>query len=191
MKKLNKKYLVLLACVALLLTCSVGSTVAFLVDKADEVTNTFTPTHLATDVVEDFKDGTTKNSIKIRNNGNIDAWVRVAIFGYWVDVNDAIVAPWEGTVSVTSAWTLASDGYYYYNERLKPSDDPMTEAVEDVLSEELLAAPITQPSEKPTGADHLIITVIHQSIQADGIADSAQAAFAAAKSSISSDDSAQ
>lgn len=189
MKKLNKKYLVLLACVALLLTCSVGSTVAFLVDKADEVTNTFTPTYLATDVAENF-DGTTKSSIKIRNNGNIDAWVRVAIFGYWVDANGAIVAPWEGTVSVTDDWTLAG-GYYYYNDRLKPSDDPNTEAKEDVLSAELLKASITQPSDKPAGADHLVITVIHQSIQADGIADSAQDAFADAKNSIPKSDSAQ
>lgn len=187
MKKLNKKYLVLLACVALLLTCSVGSTVAFLVDKADEVINTFTPTYLATDVKESFN-GTSKSSIQIQNDGNIDAWVRVAIFGYWVDADGAIVAPWDQTAidHDETYWTLEG-GYYYYKDRLPPFDDPNTEVVEVDLTKNLLAKEITQPEDKPTGADHLVITVIHQSIQADGIANTAQAAFTAAATSIVQD----
>ena len=171
MKKLNKKSLVLLACVALLLTCSVGSTVAFLADKADEVVNTFTPTHLSTDVVESF-DGTTKSSIKIQNNGNIDAYVRVAIYGNWVITEeiegekvDKIVAPWNGTISYNTAdWDKGEDdGYYYYKKPLPPTPDGTLD-----LTNNLLAASITQPTDGPAGA-HLVITVIHQSIQAEPI----------------------
>lgn len=176
MKKFNKKYLVLLASVALLLTVSVGSTVAYLVDKADEVVNIFTPTRLETDVVETFgkvDDVMTKSSIKIRNDGNIDAYVRVFITGNWVitekDKNgnevDKIVAPWDGNITLNPdrSWILGSDGYYYYTKRLPPTpDDEKTDR-----TSELLGSAITQ-SGGPAGA-HLVINVIHQSIQADGV----------------------
>lgn len=182
MKKFNKKYFVLLASVALLLTISVGSTVAYLVDKADEVVNTFTPTRLETNVKETF-DGTTKSSIKIQNNGNIDAYVRVAIYGNWViteDDEDKIIAPWTWTGNYnTTDWTKIGE-YYYYKHRLPPSPDGVDDLTNDLLLEN---QPITQPSNGPIGA-HLVINVIHQSIQADGIADSAQAAFEAAAKSI-------
>lgn len=166
MKKLNKKYLVLLASVALLLTVSVSSTVAFLVDKADEVVNTFAPTHLATDVVEKFN-GTTKSSIQIQNNGNIDAYVRVAICGNWVITEggvDKIVAPWTGTVDYNAEdWDIGSDGYYYYKYRLPPTPDGSDDLTSNLLDTD---GAITQPSDGPAGA-HLVINVIHQSIQAD------------------------
>lgn len=163
MKKFNKKYLVLLASVALLLTVSVGSTVAYLVDKADEVVNTFTPTRLETDVVETFgkvDDVMTKSSIQIRNDGNIDAYVRVAIYGNWVNEKGEIVKPWTGEVDYdTETWAKIGP-YYYYNYRLPPEGNDLTS--------NLLDSPITQGT-IPEGAHHLVINVIHQSIQADGV----------------------
>lgn len=170
MKKLNTKSLVLLVCVALLLTCAVGSTVAYLVDKTDSITNTFTPAKVTTTIEEDF-DGETKSRIQIKNEANsINVWVRVAIVGNWVK-DGQIVAPWTGPVDYnTTDWSLESDGYYYYNSVVEPGKSTTN----------LLKTQITAGT-REDGA-HLEITVIHQSIQSDGIdAENAQAAFAKAK----------
>ena len=100
MKRFHKKSLVLLITVALLLTCTVSGTVAFLAVDSGPVTNTFTPVELDTKIIEndDFGSTKTKKSIQIQNNGNIDAYVRVAVYGNWVikDENnkEKIVAPW-------------------------------------------------------------------------------------------------
>lgn len=170
MKKLNTKSLVLLVCVALLLTCAVGSTVAYLVDKTDSITNTFTPAKVTTEITEDF-DKKVKSSIKIHNKDeSINVWVRVAIIGNWVK-DGQIVAPWTGTVDCnTPDWSLESDGYYYYKSVVEPGKS----------TTELLKTGIT--AEMREDGAHLEITVIHQSIQSDGIdAENAQAAFAKAK----------
>ena len=76
MKKLHRKGIVLLIALALLLICAVGGTVAYLSVGTGPVTNTFTPAELDTVIVEDFGetyDGVLKSSIKVQNNGNIDA----------------------------------------------------------------------------------------------------------------------
>ena len=79
MKRMNKtKTILALALVALLLTCAVGGTVAYLVTKTDAVTNTFTPGRV-TVRVEDTVSGNVKKDVKITNTGNTSAYIRVAI----------------------------------------------------------------------------------------------------------------
>lgn len=166
MKKFNKKSLVLLVCVALLLTCSVGSTVAYLADKADEVTNTFTPVAVDTRIVESF-DSTTmaKKEIFVENvdaTNHIPVYVRVTLGAYWVNDQGQIVGPLDGEINYDSKkWVKVTDstnGFvcYYYKGELAVGDK----------TENLLSDPINQDDyTKPEGATRLIVTVVHQSIQ--------------------------
>lgn len=165
MKWNHRKYLVLLACVMLLLTCAAGGTMAYLTDRTDAVVMAFTPAYLTSRVVEDFSeaDGAMmQKDIRVQNDGSIDAYVRVAVYGNWVNEAGQIVAPWTGTVETASDWAQGPDGYYYYTARLAASVDGANS-----LTGNLLASPITQTG-GPEGA-HLVIHVIHQSIQADPV----------------------
>lgn len=161
MKKLHKKSIVLLIALALLLTCAVSGTVAYLSVGSGPVTNTFTPAILDTKIVEDFADGE-KSSIAVQNNGTIDAYVRVGVYGYWAvkdGDNESIVAPWASTVTPADGWEKKGD-WYYYTSKLAPDD----------TTGNLLKEPITQ-SDRPDGYDtaYLVVNVIHQSIQAEPV----------------------
>ena len=161
MKRFPKKPLVLLIGIALLLTFTVSGTVAFLADNTAELTNTFTPVEVDTKIIENVSAGA-KSSIKVQNiqaDNHIPVYVRVAVVGNWVDENGAIVAPWELSAYNTASWTKRSDGFYYYNSVLPVGD----------TTAELLASGGIKESDytRPEGADHLVVTVVHQSIQAD------------------------
>ena len=77
---------VALVALLVLLCCTVAGTLAYLVDSTDPVTNTFTPASVSTEVKETFKDGV-KSDVKIKNTGNIDAYIRAAVIVNWA--NDA------------------------------------------------------------------------------------------------------
>ncbi len=164
MKKLHRKSLVLLIALALLLTCAVSGTVAYLSVGSEPVVNTFTPAKLDTVIVEDFGkqyDGVAKRSIKVQNNGNIDAYVRVGVYGYWAvkdgGGNEKIIAPWASTVTPANGWAQKGD-WYYYPEKLAPN----------ATTPELLSGSIIRdnpPSAYPNA--YLVVNVIHQSIQTE------------------------
>lgn len=162
MKKINTKLLALLAGMALLLTCTVGGTLAYLTDKTGPVVNTFIPARLATTLAENAGE-----VVQIRNDGNVDAYVRVAVYGNWVK-DGVIVAPWTGAVEIAKDWMQGSDGYYYYTKRL-----PVAAEGANNLTANLLAEPITQTG-GPEGAT-LVLYVMHQAIQADPAAAAEQA----------------
>lgn len=170
-----KKSWILIAAVALLLTFVVSGTIAYLAASTGELVNTFTPGEVKTDIEEKDKTDKTKPSIQIQNNGTVNVYVRVALVANWVK-DGQIVAPWEGEIIYNqSAWELAG-GYYYYKKILPAEGADITE--------NLLASPITYNSENaPVEGAHLEVTVIHQSIQADGLGSdvtTAQQAFAKA-----------
>lgn len=173
MKTMKMKSILLLALVAVLLLGTVGGTVAYLVTATGPVENVFTPPTYKTDIEETIE-GNQKTSIIVRNNGQVDVYVRVAIVGYYVDdATGNIVAPWDGSqVSCNDGWTKGNDGFYYHNGIVQPGQP----------TKELLKNPISADTTTHPGA-HLVITVMHQSIQAEGLPSnvtSAQEAFALA-----------
>lgn len=166
MKKLHRKSLVLLIALALLLTCAVSGTVAYLSVESGPVTNTFTPVQVDTKIVETLQkvNGVqTKSGIQVLNKDlatNIPVYVRVAVYGNWVDANGRIIAPWSGLSEYNEdKWTKVGN-YYYYKDVLAVGE----------TTENLLAAnaPIYEES-KPEGVQRLEVTVIHQSIQAEPV----------------------
>lgn len=161
MKKSQRKSLVLLIALALLLACAVSGTAAYLSVGTGPVTNTFTPAELDTKIVEMFN-GQRKSVIQVQNNGTIDAYVRVGVYGYWAvkdnGGNEKIIAPWNEQITLGADWEKSGD-WYYYTKKLAP---------DGALTSDLLAADITeanQPAAYPSA--YLVVNVIHQSIQTE------------------------
>ena len=160
MKRFHKKSLVLLAALTLLLTVTVSGTVAFLSVSSGPVTNTFTPVQVDTVINETVSKGE-KSSITVTNKDlkkNIPVYVRVAVYGNWVDATGKILQPWSVLSSYNTAYWEESGGYYYYKSELAVG----------ATTSNLLEDPITD-AEMPAGADHLEVVVVHQAIQSQPI----------------------
>lgn len=110
-----KKSLGLLAALLLLLTVTVGGTVAYFLDSTDTVTNTFVPVSVKADITESF-DHQTKSSVVITNEGTIPTFVRAAAVMYWTDANGVIVQPenCSNTPLVLGEGWFAVGSVYYY-----------------------------------------------------------------------------
>ena len=169
MKKFHKKSLVLLVCVAMLLTFTVSGTVAFLADNSGSVTNTFTPVKVDT-YIDETENGVSgvkvgeKSVIKVVNKSGteyIPVYVRVALAGNWVKMvegKEVIVAPAtaaEMTFTLGSDWIKHTDGFYYYTKVVNPGKS----------TSDLLGTPITGAT-KDDGS-YLVVTVVHQAIQTE------------------------
>ena len=114
-----------LLALVLILVCTVGGTVAYLVTHTDPVVNTFTPGEVSCQVEEEFKDNdTVKTKAVIKNTGNVPAYIRVAVVANTIDAQGNIT----GMASLptdwlnTANWTEGSDGFYYYKGVVQPGD---------------------------------------------------------------------
>lgn len=176
MKKLNKKSFVLLVCVALLLTCVVGSTVAYLMDQTQSLTNTFTPAKVDIEIDEKFENNV-KSNVKIKNVENIDAYIRAAVVVTWQNDEGEVygVAPKEDTdytITWTQAgWEAGTHGFYYHTTPVAPG-----------ASTGILFTDCKPVEGKAPEGYHLSVEILAQGIQAEGMgATTAQDAFAKAK----------
>lgn len=115
----SKKPLTLFVALVLLLTLAVGGSLAWLVSD-DKVQNTMVPGQVPIEIVEQI-DGTTKTSITIKNTGNIDAYIRVAVVANKVDKDGNITIGTAPELKLnTEKWQLLPDGYYYYKGVVAP-----------------------------------------------------------------------
>lgn len=133
-----RKSSVLLIAIILTMGLMVGATVAYLVATSTEVTNTFTPSKVACEVIEDeFTDSvsTMKTNVKVQNTGDTEAYIRAAIIVTWKNEEDGNVywkQPVEGvdysiTLAQDGGWYVeTSDGYYYYTKPVAPNDNNNT-----------------------------------------------------------------
>ena len=118
------KHFAALLAVVLILVCTVGGTVAYLVAQTDPVVNTFTPGKVSCQVEEDFdKDKTVKTEAVIKNTGNVPAYIRVAVVANTVDGDNitgmkTLPAGWLNEAN----WTEGSDGFYYYKGVVQPGE---------------------------------------------------------------------
>ena len=158
MKK-SKKTMTLLASLVLVLGIVVAGTVAFLVTNTNPVVNTFTPSRVPNKVVETF-DGNVKSDVKIKNEGDISAYIRVAVIANWVNKDGEIYGEQPATYSAQladdSGWVLHTDGYYYYTQPVDKGD-----------TTEVLFEKIEQTGTAPSGYS-LSIEILSQTIQAEG-----------------------
>lgn len=162
MKRSHRKSLVLLIAAALLLTIGVSGTVAYFSGSTRVMTQTFSFARVDTELVEN-SDGSGTTGIAVRNGqaeDNIPVYVRVALTANWVDAEGRVVAPWTGSIRHDAVHWEKKDGFYYCRAALPAGE----------TTPNLLASPITQEG-RPDGADHLMITAVHQSVQAMGRTD--------------------
>ena len=61
----------------------------------------------------------TKSSVTVTNNGNIQAFIRVAIIANAVDEKGNVTVGEKPNFAVSTAWTEIG-GYYYYNGIVEP-----------------------------------------------------------------------
>ena len=87
--KSRKKTVVLLISV-ILLTLTVGTTVAFIIDKTQNVKNVFNPSRVTCEVTENF-DGETKKNVNVENTSDVSVYVRVKLVTYRVNDNNRLI----------------------------------------------------------------------------------------------------
>ena len=193
MKKfINKKFIVVTA-LALLLFVTVGSTLAYIFTKTEPVENKFDPSKCSCAVVENGNDPvssgyvpvSSKTNVQIKNTGDTDAYIRVAVVVNWMSADGTRVwatKPVQGadySISYNlndNGWVDGGDGYYYYTQPV----------ARDQLTDILITGAKQLPDKGPVGTDntqyYLSIEIVASAIQADGMgAASAQDAWAKAK----------
>ncbi len=120
-RKITRSFTAILA-ILLIATACIGTTVAYLIDKTDEVKNVFNPSSVPPEIHEEINGGV-KNNVRIENTGNVSAYVRAAVVFTWRDADGNICpeAPKEGTDYTIQwsgltdgTWVKGLDGYYYY-----------------------------------------------------------------------------
>lgn len=115
----RKKPLTLFVALVLLLTLAVGGSLAWLVSK-DDVTNTMVPGQVPIQINETVSNNV-KSDVTVTNNGNIQAFIRVAIIANAVDEQGNVTTVGnKPSFTVSSAWKEIN-GYYYYNGIVEPN----------------------------------------------------------------------
>ncbi len=161
-KKRMSRLFLLLASLVLLVNVSIFTTMAFLTTSTGNVENTFIAKEVPNEVVEEF-DHNVKKNVKIRNTGDVDAYIRAAVVFTWVDKDGNVsgVKPVEVTdYTITwtmKDWVLGKDGYYYYTQKVVPKG-----VTGELFTE---CKPV---AEKVPAGYHLSVEIMGQSIQADG-----------------------
>lgn len=113
-RKLNNRALILLASLVLIVGMAAGGTVAWLITNTGAVQNTMVPASVPITINETVS-GTTKTSVTVKNTGNTDAYIRVAIVANAVDENGNVIAGDHPAYTVNPTnWTQIGN-YYYYN----------------------------------------------------------------------------
>lgn len=117
----------------LILGAAVGGTLAYLVTQTDPVTNTFEPSRVSCKIDETFENGV-KSNVKVKNTGDIDAYIRAKVVITWKDnAGNVYAAAPEANTDYTisyneSDWTEI-DGYWYYKSAVA-SGDPTSKLID-------------------------------------------------------------
>ena len=177
MKKfINKKFIVVTA-LALLLFVTVGSTLAYIFTKTEPVENKFDPSKVSCAVVENGNDPvssgnvpvSSKKNVQIKNTGDTDAYIRVAVVINWmsedgtkvwatkpVKSTDGTDGDYTISYAENTGWEKGSDGYYYYKNSVVPNG-----GVTEILITEAKVL-----KEAPQEGYYLSIEIVASAIQA-------------------------
>lgn len=149
-RKLNKRVVALLVSLLVLLMAVVGATVAYIVDRTQEMENTFTPSRVACEVVDEGN-----YTYMVQNTGDTAAYIRASVLVNWKNSSGYIYAKApEFTVTPGSGWEKGSDGYFYYTKSV---------AVGALIPEKLT---IQVTTAAPDGDHTLFVEIIASAVQA-------------------------
>lgn len=138
MKKNTKKITIMITSLVLLLLVAVGTTLAYIFTKTEPVENTFKPSKVSCAVVENGSAtenagnivtiSTNKTDVRIKNTGDTDAYIRVAVVVNWASEDGTKVwatkpvlnTDYTITYATGTGWEPGADGYYYYTKSVAP-----------------------------------------------------------------------
>lgn len=178
MKKFISKKFIVITAVALLLFVTVGSTLAYIFTKTEPVENTFNPSKVACAVVENnnpdenradiVPNDSIKTNVQIKNTGDTDAYIRVAVVVNWMSADGTRVwaqKPIENTdytmtLASIADWIRGADGFYYYGKDVSPNH--LTELL---ITEARLMEGVTAPKGTDGTQYYLSIEIVASSIQ--------------------------
>ena len=132
MKKSRILLIILIASLVVsLILC--GTVLAYMFKQTEYKNNEFIPANVSCKVVEEFN-GKQKTSIKVKNTGNIDAYLRVRFVSYWVDSDGNVVAKPSSMpeINMAAGWLKGENNTYYYKTPVSPTNQ----------TESLLSSPI-------------------------------------------------
>ncbi len=154
MKKYINKKSIIIASVMLLLLVTVGTTLAYIFTETTPVENTFKPSKASCAVVENggtpvtgsvTDTGNVKENVQIKNTGDTDAYIRVAVVVNWASADGSCVwaqkpadDDYTITYNLSNGWFNGGDGFYYYSKAVSPGES--TSVLIDE-AKQLLAAP--------------------------------------------------
>ena len=154
MKKYINKKSIIIASVMLLLLATVGTTLAYIFTETESVENTFNPSKVSCAVVENGYEPVSgkiqnisdiKSNVQIKNTGDTDAYIRVAVVVNWASADGSCVwaqTPADDDYTITynlsNGWFNGGDGFYYYSKAVSPGES--TSVLIDE-AKQLLAAP--------------------------------------------------
>lgn len=106
----------LLVSLILLVAGLTSTTIAFLVDSPEPVTNTFQYDKVSCEVTETFEDNV-KTNVAVKNTGTTDAYIRAKVVATWQDYEGNVVAqmPVAGedyTIQYGDSWKKIGDYWY-------------------------------------------------------------------------------
>lgn len=120
----HKRIAVLIVCLILLLSVTIGGTLAYVFMKTPTVANTFTPAQVSCAVVETFESNI-KQDVRVQNTGDAAAYIRLAVVVTWkyqdakgidhvyaqtpIEKVDYLIDYAEDT-----HWLQGDDGFWYY-----------------------------------------------------------------------------
>ena len=152
--KLNKRAVALLVSLVMLLSAAVGATVAYIIDRTENMDNTFTPSRVACEVLKEQED----YKYTVKNTGDTAAYIRVAVVVNWKNSDGHVYAKApEFEVPVSDGWENGSDGYYYFTKPVAVGAKTDSELTVNILTDE------------PDGYD-LYVEVVASAIQATSAA---------------------
>ena len=122
----------LLLSLLVLVTLTIGGTLAYLTTETGPVENKFTPSYVDCEVTESF-DGTTKSNVNVTNTGDTEAYIRVKLVTYRVNDEGQHIG---GTAEIPgfnpgTNWVKHGD-YYYYTLPVAPGEEPTAGLIDSI-----------------------------------------------------------
>lgn len=165
-KKLNNKQLSLLISLLLILTVTVGGTLAYIVTQTNAVTNTFTPAKVTCQINETFANDV-KSNVTIENTGTTSAYIRAAIVVTWKD-EDGNIGPETPVLGEDYVFEMGSsdnwlkiEDYYYHKA-------PVAAEGEDDTKVLINSCKLKDGVTSPEGYG-LSVEIVADAIQAEGV----------------------
>lgn len=158
-RRRSGKSAALLVSLLLLLTVTVGGTIAFLMDTDGPLRNQFNPSKVTTKVEETLS-GNIKKDVYIKNTGDTDAWIRAAVVVTWQDEEGNVYgqAPVEGKnydITWGTEWATGDDGFYYWTSPVRAETGVTGDLIETI-------SPKGKP---PADGYYLTVEIIGSGIQ--------------------------